>query len=952
MASRGSLNVLESTSLNALNKLYGPPPPFKKRKLSHDTRGGLRTSQFTIQAHDASPFGKSLTLESVVLLPRSRLPLSWLDVSWESPDVRAGQLFMANIPDLEDDLYGHKEPVVLVARFSHDSQLCIIERVKRGIYAVCGLARGVEEGDLFVAAKGWRRPDAATQEVRHEFSEDAGRGEWWEAAKVDDNAVFEFDSSAKGIMLDVSLVFDSGGENPADDDGLVDSQLSVSQSYDVFQDGRNQSFSDLAVLENSFTASQDVPTPPGEPEAGTQPILSTSFDDGGIMNVQESVQSAEELLDGLRNQYLDALYASKTSVAYFAKGPLTRCRTAFQPSKDDSFKLDDLISFYRDAILPVKKVDLKYRETLPATVNDIALSMSDDEGTSKTKKRKSKKKKLGKDGLYPEEHDFIKKWWTNRNVTEAATSVELTRDGEVKRRIADLRLRETQLQILLILETIALEAVGNAGSKDAPEKEADDGVKKTKSKKPQDLNVLLEILLDRLCIWHTVSFEEAVVADSAKTDEQSHLSGKKVESDILRDFCTEVIVPFYAARLPDQCKSIVRKLGGPSAVSPVRPTPQSKSSSKPQPGAAIKRPQPQKSRRTLQRVLTDEQAASQKRPPSLLRSSTAPSIQDAKRDSMEPLLPSIGGSVRGGIQKAKRVDNREVDLNAVAKQHEAKLKKMHKLIEQKKELNAAINALKKPNRELVAKDIAEAAERRVSSGSARKPKNPVRNPLGQGVQVMATPKGSRKKDMTSGLPQPRGFVRSSVKHNQSSPFSSQVSVVPGSAIRPSHASGAAELNESTPKVTQKDDDGIQETPSRGMSKLSNPLVAMVKEGCDSRPNSKYSGNLFRVPTLPPPRSVMDAEPTTPLPSRQSNTRTLFEELPYGGTPPAIQETPPRQSMQIPVLEDVAPSSPAPVLDTPVKSGLRRPIVDPPNVPVTPEKSIYTHLGWDDDELAF
>ncbi|KAJ9389641.1 hypothetical protein DTO063F5_2134 [Paecilomyces variotii] len=938
MASRGSLSVLESTSLNALNKLYGPPPPFKKRKLGHDTQGELSASQFTIRVHDASSFGKSLTLESVVLLPRSRLPLSWLDVSLENPDIQAGQLFMANIPDLEDDLSSQKEPVVLVARFSHDSGL---------------LARWVEEGDLFVAAKGWRRPDASTQEARDEFSRDNSTGEWWEVAKIDDNAVFEFGSSAKGIMLDVSLVFDSRAEDLAGDEGADDSHLSVAQSYDVFQDRKNHSSSDLALLENSFGASQDVPTPPEEQEIGAQPFPSTSFDDVVDNNTQDPMQSPDELLDGLRRQYLEALYASKTSVAYFAKGPLTRCRTAFQLSKDTSTKPGDLISFYRDAILPVKKVDLKYRETLPAMVNDIALASSEDEATSRTKKRKSKKKKLGKDGLYPEEQDFVKKWWKNRNVIEAATSAELTREGEVKRRIADLRLRETQLQILLILETIALEAAEQPGSKDAPGNEPADTAKKTKSKKPQDLNVLLEILLDRLCIWHTVSFEEAVVADSAKTDEQSHLSGKKVESDILRDFCAEVIVPFYAGRLPDQCKSIVMKLGGPSAVSPVRPTPQSKSSSKPQPGAAIKRPQPHKSRRTLQRVLTDEQVASQKKPPSLLRSSTAPSVQDAKRESMEPFLASVGSSVRGGIQKPKRVDNREIDLNAVAKQHEAKLKKMHKLIEQKKELDAAINALKKPNRELVAKDIAETAERRVSSGSSRKSKNPVRNPLGQGVQVMATPRGSRKKDMTSGLPQPKSFVRSSVKHNQSSPFSSNVSVVPGSAVRPSHAPKAPESSMPTPNVRQKDDDAIQETPSRGMSKLSNPLVAMVKEGSESQPSSKYSGNLFKVPTLPPPRSVMDAEPTTPLPSRQSNARTLFEELPFGGTPSAIQETPPRQgAREHPVLEDVAPSSPAPVLDTPVKSGPRRPVVNPPNIPVTPDKSIYAQLGWDDDELAF
>lgn len=274
----------------------------------------LANSRYHYQVHDASSFGKSLTLESVVLLPRSRLPLSWLDVSLENPDVQAGQLFMANIPDLEDDLSAQREPVVLVARFSHDSGLCVIERVKRGIYAVCRLARWVEEGDLFVAAKGWRRSGASTQEARDEFSGDNSTGEWWEVAKIDDNAVFEFGSSAKGIMLDVSLVFDSRAEDLAGAEGADDSHLSVAQSYDVFQDRKNHSSSDLALLENSFGASQDVPTPPEEQEIGAQPFPSTSFDDAVDNNIQDPMQSPDELLDGLRRQYLEALYASKVRI--------------------------------------------------------------------------------------------------------------------------------------------------------------------------------------------------------------------------------------------------------------------------------------------------------------------------------------------------------------------------------------------------------------------------------------------------------------------------------------------------------------------------------------------------------------------------------------------------------------------------------------------------------------
>jgi hypothetical protein len=59
------------------------------------------------------------------------------------------------------------------------------------------------------------------------------------------------------------------------------------------------------------------------------------------------------------------------------------------------------------------------------------------------------------------------------------------------------------------------------------------------------MNVLLELHLDRMCIWHAVTMEETSAADTAKTSSFSgnHLSGKKVESDAVRDFCTEVIIP-------------------------------------------------------------------------------------------------------------------------------------------------------------------------------------------------------------------------------------------------------------------------------------------------------------------------------------------------------------------------------------------------------------------------
>lgn len=640
-------------------------------------------------------------------------------------------------------------------------------------------------------------------------------------------------------------------------------------------------------------------------------------------------------------------------------------------------------------------MDLKYRESLPASVREAVLAVSDDEAalTQKRKtKKKKKKKKLGKNGLYPEEDEFVRKWWKDRNMVDASASTqEGSREAETKRHISDLRLRETQLQILLILEVMALES-------NPIEKKDLDNVKpaseetstpKKRTKKPQDLNVLLELHLDRLCIWHAVSMEETSGADSAKASSftDGHNSGKKVESDAVRDFCTEVIIPFYASRLPDKCKLITRKFGVSGGISPAAKKTQSSSKSRrPEPGSEVKREPPaQKARRSLQRVLTDEKAAaSLPRHPSLIRSKTAPTQHDAKRDSMEPMLPTVmGGSVRGGIQ-VKRVENREIDLNAAARQHESKLRKVQMLADQKKELDNAIQNLRKPNREVVARDIAEDATKRMftGGGSSRKAKNPVRNPLGEGVQVMATPRGNRRKDAIVGLPPlPRTLApsRSFAGEMEDRSLAESPIMIPSSTRRaisfsgpdstPFSAQRASRKRQREPQTQPTELGSIQETPTRLPSKF---LFDSQSTDLAHRPSmsSGKGKGLFRVPDLPAPRTDHNdpfsypqvMAPTTPVSSRRKNNILAPDSSPNPGRSPQgprssmITETPPKQQGPNPMLiprsvplfapsTSQVPLSPA-VIGSPVKSA--------PLVPVTPEKpqtkSIYEQLGWDDDEM--
>ncbi|OAX80693.1 hypothetical protein ACJ72_04970, partial [Emergomyces africanus] len=848
---------------------------------------------------------QSLPQDNLKLIPIALLPDPDYHYHGSIP-VRALEL------DLHPQQGQHRgDPVVLAARLAakkgeegEEEELYVVERVKRGIYAVCALGSWVVDGDLMVAAKrgSWNfappmRDPSGGEEVISDVDANVdgeNTGGWLEKARIPDPAgdFFGYSVKRKIIAKHVTLAFgpklyeEKGAPVLSPETSGLSSASGVADTHDEQADRGGAVGSKADVQHGSL--------PPADDKGSRSDPQSLEIDIPPCESTEAKVpQSLEELFESLRSQYLEALYISKTSVAYFAKGPLSRARATIQSSNEQSLlKPTDLSNFYRECILPVKKMEIKYKDSLPEAIQNIPIGMSDDEipsNSSKRRKRKAKKSKIGKNGLYPEEIDLVRKWWRNRSISETSVPQQSSRQEEVKRLIGDLRLRETQLQVLLVLETISLESSYSSGTTEGlsptTEPQASQAQKRTKEKKHQDLNVLLELLVDRLCIWHAVSFGDILPTESASGKSES--TGKAAGNDKLRDFCTEVIIPFYAGRLPDQCKAISRKLGGPVAISPTRPAiSRSKSGSALQPGAAVKRTHSQRSQqRTLQRVLTDEKMVSRSRAPSLSRSNTAPSIPGLKRENSEPPLLSLISGARGGIRKPKRVDNREIDLDAVAKQHEVKLKRMNSLLDQKKELDAAINALRKPNRELAAKDFVETAEKRVSTGNTRKSKHPIRNPLGQRVQVMATPKGSRKKDCVfaaAAAGSLRSIQREQTSSNEkpvpSPALSSDIQLIPSSSARPSHIPERRVFGS-----RRAGHNPVLETPTKASARLSsspsNSGVIDDDNEFDSTPFPKQSSAAFKVPRLPEicPTFAQQQELS---PSALRKTRS-YPNLPHG-----------------------------------------------------------------------
>jgi DNA replication regulator SLD3 len=218
--------------------------------------------------------------------------------------------------------------------------------------------------------------------------------------------------------------------------------------------------------------------------------------------------------------------------------------------------MNDLIEFLKSLVLNTILIDKKYRETVPEIVSKLKTSVEDsDDGESKSKKRKPKKVKIGKDGLYPLEESHVRRWWKSNKPNISDIEDPSTSPEEVKYHISCLRRRETQLQMILILEILALEPLSRVT--EATEESQLPGVESQRTPKaalsgppPKKRNkhnfpVLLDVNADRLCIWQsTTSDEIRALAESQTTNQQQQAERTdRMNSDPLKDFCVDVILP-------------------------------------------------------------------------------------------------------------------------------------------------------------------------------------------------------------------------------------------------------------------------------------------------------------------------------------------------------------------------------------------------------------------------
>jgi DNA replication regulator SLD3 len=805
----------------------------KKRKRDDapntNTPAEIDSRPFAICPAGDNLSAKTTNLTPICVLQRANLPLAALDLQGSG-----SRLFAAHIHTLEALHENGVEGHILVAEQKEEGRLYVVERAAKRIYALCRLGQWINKDALSRLFQ--VQPKETASVAKRRITAPANTAPWWSRAAVDLPKEQPQDHGNTPKLLQFNLP--------------------------------TQTLKGIPKLTSDNAGVQTE-------NANARGALGQKLDTA----IAES--ESQDPVEELAKQYLDALYLSRTSLAYFAKGPLSRARSAITSGGDMPSTSSDLVDFLRNSVLPVNVMDKKFKDNLPTLIKDLPLvTPSQDDMPVKSRRKKKFKSKRDKAGLFSNEQEYLEKWWRGEEISGSMTSPENT-DTALRRRIPGLRTRETYLQVIIILETLYLETTNKATSTvveessltldsqgaethDA-ESQAAHGTTKRKGKKALDLRSLLETLLDRLCIWQDLD---------AHTPARSLLSSKDAKhnepGNELRDFCVEIIVPFFMSRLPKEAALVNKKLGGPSPPSPEK---RKSTSSRSRPGEPATRSRPEKQpRKPLTRVATETLNQTTRHMPTLHRSATDSTL--IKREDSQPALSSIPPArpqsrpARESALSSYLSGHRQVDLAAKSAAASERLRKKK---ETEAQVREAINNARKPNRPLATKEVAARADEKFAQ-SLRPTKAPSRSSRPQQAQshsqpaasasihVAATPKKPHSQHANMHHPTHDYYNNHATSFVPTSTHSSNPSLIPASSIRP-RAGPRTDNIPAIPQTGHRDTrctttNAIDETPSRSSTRkfafLSPEAVRSIPIGfeaaCESpTANRRRSGAVAATP---------------------------------------------------------------------------------------------------------
>ncbi|OCK83274.1 hypothetical protein K432DRAFT_432987 [Lepidopterella palustris CBS 459.81] len=898
------------------------PAPSNKRKRDSTTDVQPLPKSFVIRPYQNSIYEKPGRFTPIHLIPRAHLSLAFLDTTANLPGLPSNRLFSSYIEILERDNSCEQDtqgtPQVLVVRYETDKTLFAVERSQKGVYSLCRLARWLKEKDISDLCGSSKDYNLSPLQRNVDFQNGS---EWWQYAAIRGNGVSDGYQGAPKRLRMVML-----RPTPA--------------TSDHKSPAREKKTISAVGSEEQTDAKMEPP----------EVLMDTPL-------------SGQRICDNLATQYLETLYLSQTSLAYFAKGSISRARATFTSAEDSSLHIYDLTTFLRSILLTHASMDKKYREKLPEIIRSLPPgSLSDDDfdekvSPAKSRKRKPKRMKLSRDGVYPGEEEYVKKWWIS-DISSPQQYDGETADQRLRRRVGDLRVREALAQLILMLEISALEAMPTykvpqpenhvADSESRTQNDPQAKPKKRKPKRLQDMNLLIDLLLDKLCIWQSVEQDDSISFQTKPLNYGDALhpnSAKASSGDRLRNFCIEVIVPFYMSRLPDHAVTINKRLGGPVATSPAK-----RKSTLRQSGE-LREPDPK-------RKATDTTKKISQRPAPLLHRSATDSalVPGLKREGSEVPLSAIPfqrspstTSSRQTMAQFKRLSQREVDLSTKSSAVDTKIKQKKRVEE---ELKSAISALKKPNRELAVGGYVDDVERRGlgAAGRSRKPANPSRKIL-QTVQVAATPKRTRKTEVGQSVTghHHRASLNREARGELRPPSSNDC--IPSSVVRPpSLVVPSTELRDSV--FGSAAGVSIAETPSRGPRGKTTSFLPDEESGQQERDLIRKLPPSFKISKGP---SISSEQKDTDGIVFATPSKPRASQIDQG--PAAILSTPVKTTnIAKSTLQLEAIPSRAAIFATPIKSTTKKLITlnatagntAPTGTQESVERSIYSALGWDDD----
>ncbi|KAG4305179.1 hypothetical protein PORY_001349, partial [Pneumocystis oryctolagi] len=223
------------------------------------------------------------------------------------------------------------------------------------------------------------------------------------------------------------------------------------------------------------------------------------------------------------------------SLAYFVKIALTKVRAQWQASTEM------LMEFIEFSLLRMpEELEIKFKKWLPM-IASMPIWLEE-----KTEDQYEWPVEVSDWRVDADEKSYIMDWCGCSGKERL-----LLHQNNLDKRIEALKIREFQLQIILVLEVLSLRREMGDAMKDLLEKRL-----KCQSKNQWiDIEQHLDVLVDRLCIWQALN--DTHLLEDKNTD-------YKQDNDQLRQFCAEVIMPFYVSKLPDICNILSVKCGGPS----------------------------------------------------------------------------------------------------------------------------------------------------------------------------------------------------------------------------------------------------------------------------------------------------------------------------------------------------------------------------------------------------